>query len=384
MKIVAIESFPYRLPVRRDFKWAGLRGALGNFVLVRVRTEDGIVGYGEAVPLPDWGGESGRRAGETLRTVITLIEDVLAPVLIGTDATAVTAARRAMDRAAVGNSYAKCAVEMALFDAWGKKVGLPVHRLLGGAVRDSVPIAHMVGLMPEDDAVEEAIAAIADGLGALQIKGGVDPARDVRLIGRLRREFGPEVLLRLDANQGYGAGGDARRWVARLAEAGADCVEQPSRSLAGMAEVTAHSPIPVIADESCWDIGDAQQVVAARGADRISIYLAKAGGFIGAMRVAAVAEAAGLACDVNGSIESAIGNAANVQFALAAPAVSMPGVIPMSAPAGRHPCKVGGHYFEDDVISEPFPFADGAILPLTGPGLGIEVDEAKLARFRVA
>ena len=88
-----------------------------------------------------------------------------------------------------------------------------------------------------------------------------------------------------------------------------------------------------------------------------------------------------MACDVNGSIESAIGNAANLHFALSQPAVSLASVIPVSAPAGKHPYKVAGRYYEDDVANNPFAVAGGSLLPLEGPGLGIDVDEARLASF---
>ena len=382
MKIRSIEASAFRLPPRRDFKWAGLNVDLGGFVLVRVMTDDGLVGYGEATPLPDWGGDFGRRSGETLATVISLVNGIFAPVLVGTDPTAVTAARRSMDRLAVGNSYAKCAIDIALHDLWGKSVGQPIYRLLGGAVRDCVPVAHMIGLMNEPEAIKEGIAAVVDGVRALQIKGGVDPERDVRLVRTLRKELGSVVTLRLDANQGYGNAKQASSVVDRLTAAGVDLVEQPTAGLSFLAEVTAKATVPIIADESCWDVNDALDVVRHRAADCLSIYLAKAGGFVGARAVAAVAEAQRMPCDINGSIESAIGNAANTHFVLAQPAVSLASVIPISAPAGAHPCRVAGRYYEDDVISEAFAVRDGALLPLDRPGLGIEIDEARLARYR--
>jgi hypothetical protein len=211
LKITAITAFPFRLPVRRDFKWAGLIADLGGFVAVRVETEGGVTGFGEATPLPDWGGDWGRRCGETQASVVQMIEQVLAPALVGLDATAVTAARAAMDRVLIGNSYAKCAIDIALHDAWGKIVGQPVYKLLGGAVRPSVPVAHMIGLMHEAEALDEGLGAVADGVQALQIKGGVDLARDVRLVAALRRELGPDITLRLDANQGYGHGKAPRK-----------------------------------------------------------------------------------------------------------------------------------------------------------------------------
>ncbi|HWU64162.1 MAG TPA: enolase C-terminal domain-like protein [Ensifer sp.] len=382
MKISRIEAFPFRLTPRRDFKWAGLRIDLGGFVAIRIETDEGLVGWGEATPLPDWGGAAGRRSGETQATVVAIIRDVIAPVLIGTDPTSVTAARSAMDKAVIGNSYAKCAVDIALHDIWGKSVGLPIYKLLGGAVRESVKVAHMVGLMGDAEAMEEAVGAIGDGLGALQIKGGVDPERDIRLIGALRKELGDAVQLRLDANQGYRDGKNASVIVQRLKDAGATAVEQPGANLAAMVEVTRNATIPVMADESCWDIVDAIDLAAVRGADWISIYLAKSGGILGARKVGVFAEALNMRCDVNGSIESAIGNAANLHFALATPSVQLPCVIPVSAPAGTHPYRIGGNYYEDDVVMTPFEVRDGAMLPIDRPGLGIEIDEDKLNRYR--
>lgn len=382
MKITGIEAIPFSLPVRREFRWNGLQQGLGHFVLLRVTTDTGLTGHGEAVPLPDWGGDFGRRAGETRETVRSIVESQLAPALIGRDPCNIAEAAAAMERVVVGHTYAKCAVEMALHDIWGKALGQPVYRLLGGEVRDRVQIAHMVGLMPHDDAVAEAEAAAADGIRALQIKGGENAERDVALVRALRARLGPEMLLRLDANQGYANSKTALAVLSRFATNELSFVEQPVCGLAHMAAVTGGTSIPVVADESCWTPRDALDLVGARAADCISIYLAKAGGLRAAGAVAAIAEAAGLACDVNGSIESGVGNAANVHFALSRPAVTLPAVIPVSAPKGKHPCRVGGAYFEDDIIVETFPYKAGGIRPPDGPGLGITIDEHKLAAFR--
>ena len=382
MKVVSVEAIPFSLPVRRDFRWNGLLQGLGRFVLIRISTDTGLVGYGEAVPLPDWGGDFGRRAGETRETVTAVVSGQLAPAVMGRDPCAIAEAVAAMDRVVVGHTYAKCAVEMALHDLWGKAVGQPLYRLLGGAVRDAVPVAHMVGLMGQDEAVAESVAAVSDGMRALQIKGGEDSARDVSLIRELRRQLGPGILLRLDANQGYGTAKRALNVLASFTAGELDYLEQPVRGLAHMAAVTRNAAIPVVADESCWTPRDALDVVQMEAADCISIYLAKAGGLRAAGAVAAIAEAAHLPCDVNGSIESGVGNAANVHFALSSAAVTLPAVIPVSAPAGCHPCRVGGNYFEDDIITEAFPYRDGKIRPPEGLGLGIEIDESKLEKFR--
>lgn len=382
MKITSIKAIPFSLPVRRDFRWASLRAGLGSFVAVKVHTDEGLVGLGEATPLPDWGGDFGRRSGETQVSVAHVVEHVISPALVGLDPTEIESAHIAMDGVLRGNSYARAAVDIALHDLWGKAAGLPLYRLLGGKVRRSVTVAHMVGIMPLDAAVDEAEAAVADGIRALQIKAGVDAQRDIRLVGVLRERLDGDVVIRVDANQGYVRAKAAIPIINEMERHGIDFIEQPVMGHAEMAKVTAAVSTPVIADESCWDPHEALDLVAANAADIISIYLAKAGGICPARKVAAIAEAAGLRCDVNGSIESGIGNAANVHFALATRPIEVPAVIPVNAPAGRASLSVGGTYYEDDVVTDAFPVEDGRLLPLERPGLGIELDEEKLERFR--
>ena len=383
MRIEQIEAVPFRLPLRRDFRWASLRVSLGGFVLLRVHTDDGLVGLGEATPLADWGGDHQRHGGETLRTVASMLTDVIGPTLIGIDPLAYANLPAVMDKVLRGNSYAKAATDMAIHDLAGKALGVPVHRLLGGPVRDRVPVAHMLGIMDWDEALAEAEAAIADGVHSLQIKGGENADRDIALVTELRRRLGPSVLLRLDANQGYRRAKNAIQYLAPLPPGTIDFLEQPAEGLEEMAAATAGLGIPIVADESCWDPWDALEVTRIRAADVISVYLAKAGGLTRARLVAAIAATAGLPCDVNGSIESGVGNAANVQFALATPNCTLPCVIPISAPAGRHPCRVAGHYYDDDIITEPFRFEGGCLLPLDRPGLGVDIDQAKLDRYRI-
>lgn len=382
MKITDIEAIPFRLPLRRELLWAGLKVELGAFVLVRMHTDSNHVGIGEATPLPDWGGDHHIHGGETTDTVCHMVRDVMAPALAGLDPLAYEATRCSLDSIVKGNSYAKAAIDMALLDLAGKACGLPIHRLLGGPHRPEVPVAHMVGIMPFDDAISEAEAAVADGVRALQVKGGVDPQRDVQLIMELRNRLGPGIHLRLDANQGYQRSKRAVRHLRDLPPGALDLLEQPVEGLEEMSRATRNLEIDVMADETCWSPHDALQVIAAGAADAISVYVAKAGGISAARLVGAIAHAAGLPTDINGSIESGVGNAANVQTALATLSCSLSCVIPISAPAGTHPYAVAGRYYDDDIITEPFPVRNGSLLPLDSPGLGVVVDEDKLSRYR--
>jgi L-alanine-DL-glutamate epimerase-like enolase superfamily enzyme len=381
-RITRIEAIPVALPLRREWLWRGLGEPLGRWVIVRVHAESGLIGLGEATPLADWGGDHGRYYGETPATVIHLVHDVFEPLLRSLDPFDIQLAIDRMDVAVRGHFYAKAAIEMALHDLRGRIAGEPLYRLLGGRAHPGVPVAHMIGIMPTDEATDEAQAAIAEGARALQVKGTGEPDRDIELIRRLRTTLGEGIVLRLDANEGYRDTKLAIRTVQRLGDAGVDFVEQPTQGIERMAQVCAAVDVPIVADESCWQPEDAAQIGARRAADAISIYLAKSGGIARAQRVAAVADAFGLPCDVNGSLESGVGNAANLHFALATPAVRLACVIPVSAPAGTGPATVG-RYYADDLVTRAFEFADGALLPLDGPGLGIELDEEKLDAYRL-
>jgi muconate cycloisomerase len=138
-----------------------------------------------------------------------------------------------------------------------------------------------------------------------------------------------------------------------------------------------------MADESAWNAHDVIQILAENAVQIVSIYTTKAGGLYKAMQVGAVCQAAGIICNVNGSIETGIGNLANVQLAAASPAVTLSCVIPVSVPAEHVGDRAGGIYYKDDFLTEPMGFEDGAIVVPSGPGMGIDVDMAKLEKYRV-
>jgi muconate cycloisomerase len=350
-------------------------------VLARVTVEGGE-GWGEVVGLRDWGDVDGRRHGETPETIAAIVHEQLAPVVLG-ESLDVAEIRPRLDHHVVGHPYAKALVEMAVLDLAGRILQAPVHALLGGRVRDRVPVAHMIGLMGNDEAVEEASGAVADGVRALQVKGGRSVRRDVELIRSIREKLGDGVLLRLDANGGYRPGPEARRALAQLADAGVDLVEQPVLGLEALANVTATAPIPIIADEACWTPADALELIARQAVNAISIYVGKAGGVRAARDMGAIAAAARMPHDVNGALELGIGNAANLHLALATPAELLPCVIPVNAPADSHTGATAGRYFEDDVVATSFAFEDGTLLALDEPGLGVAVDTDKVDHYAV-
>ncbi len=385
-RIVGIECVPIALPLRQDWRWRGQERELGHWVIVRLKTDGGVEGLGEATPLADWGGDRGRMYGETPTTVCHFVSEYFAPVLKGLSVWDGEEARRRMDGVVRGHPYAKAAIDMALFDACGKLAQQPVWRLLGGRFRASVPIAHMLGLMEVADALEEAARAIDDGVRAFQVKSSGDLQRDVSLILALREQTPTGTLLRLDANQGYRALDDKRADAAvrQLEDAGMDAIEQPTEGLERMARMRAAARVPVVADESCWGPADVLEIARARAADAISIYVAKAGGLSRAREVATLAGLHGMPCDVNGSLEAGIGNAASVHLAIACPSITLPAVIPVTTIAGDEHPVVAGRYYTDDIVTRSFRFVDGSLELDDAPGLGVEIDEEKLERYRCA
>ena len=383
LPIESIETFVVRIATRADFRWNGLARPLGEVFVVRV-TSGEHVGYGETVPLPDWGGPSGVPFGESPQIDEVVIHELVAPVILGRDAAEIGRRRAEIHAAILGYPYAIGALDIALHDLKARALGVPIYELLGGRRRDAVSIAHMIGLMSIDEALTEAEGALAEGCIAFQVKGGPDGDRDVELVGRLRELAGPDVALRLDANCGYGDWKRGLSTVRRLADAGATLVEQPVGGFDDLCRITELAPVAIVADELCWSPADALRLVERSAVDALSVYVAKAGGLSEAATVGRVAAAARLPHDLNGSLEAGIGNAASLQVALATEATLLPCVIPVNGPANDLPSKVLGRYFVDDVIADAFVLHDGCVRPSDEPGLGIEVDVDKLERFTIS
>ena len=381
--IRAIETIHVALPNRRSHKFAGQTEEIGGYVITRMQGDDGNVGWGEAPVLKDWSGDFGRYFGETPATTMLMIDRYLAPVVIGLEADNFVELHARMDGMIKGYPYAKAAVELAAYDLAGRSRGVPVYKLLGGKVRDRIPVAHSIGLIPIDEGVEEVRQVIGEGVRTIKLKVGVEPARDVELVRRVREAVGPDIDICADANCGYRSPGEAIQIIREMEKQRLIYIEQPVAGVERIAKVARAVDTPIMADESAWNAHDVLEFIEHRAADIVSIYTTKPGGLYRAMQVAAVAEAAGMPCNVNGSIETGIGNLANVHLAAAAAPVTFDCVVPVSTPAEAQRGQLAGIYYTDDLIEEPFAFADGRIAVPEAPGMGIEVDEEKIERYRI-
>src|SRR5499426_4547009 len=197
MKIAAVRVIQADIPVVRPHKMSFTTLDAMQFVFVRMETADGLVGWGEAACLggPTWSEESSESVAAT-------IERYIAPWLVGREATGIEPVAREMARRVQGNPFARAAVEMALWDLNGRALGVPVHRLVGGRVRDRVPLSWSLAVADGDAEIDEARAKVAAGHRIFKVKTGALPwAEDVARVRRLREVIGPGVSLRVDANQ---------------------------------------------------------------------------------------------------------------------------------------------------------------------------------------
>jgi o-succinylbenzoate synthase len=320
-------------------------------VIVTLVAEDGTVGLGEASPLPFF-------TGETVESILVQLERHFLPLLIGRSPFELNAILLDLDRLPA-NTSAKAAIDVALHDLQGKLLGRPVVDLLGGPVRERVPLTFPIGIEPVPEAVAKAEAAVERGIGTLKLKIGRDPAADVERVGAIREAVGPRVKLRVDANAGYTVP-VAVRLLDRLAALEPEYVEQPVAAWdrAGLAEVRRATGLPIMADESLHDLRDAVELIERGAADIFAIKLIKTGGLSQARAIAALAAAHRIDIVVISPFETQVGAAAGLALALAAPT------------AGRaHELRVFESQPED--ADTEIRVERGQIIPSRAPGLGV-------------
>jgi muconate cycloisomerase len=384
MQITGCEVFLVALPSRREHTWASkMETPIGHHAIVRLDTDEGLSGWGEAPAIATWGGAHGRHYGETPETVKHLVEAYLVPAVRGVDPAELAVVHARMDKVVKGSPYAKAAVDIACHDLAGKAQGVPVSTLLGGRLRDGIEVAHSLGIMEIDRCVAEAEQAIAEGARTIKCKTGLDPERDVELVRRLRDTVGDDVRIRVDGNEGYATVTEAVETTKRQEEFGIFLCEQPVAGAKALARVAERIDTPVMADESAWTALDVLELHELGAAECFSCYVTKPGGLYRARQQAELAAALGVYHDIGGSIEMGIGNAANLHLGAAMPLATLPSVCPVTRPEGSAGPEIAGVYYLDDVVTEPFRFENGRVMVPDGPGLGVEVDLEKLARYAV-
>jgi muconate cycloisomerase len=366
LTIRRVDAIPVALPLAKPMKMAGVTIAHAHNLLVRIEAEDGTVGWGEAASAPTM-------TGDTLGGLVAAVRDHLGPLLLGRDAWMRPALCRALKAALIGNTGAHSALEMALIDLAGQAAGVPAADLVGGAVRAAVPPMWLLGNATAEQDIAEAHAKESEGFHFFKLKIGVKPlAAEIAGTLALREALGPDIPLCADANCGLTLAA-ARRYADATRAAQLLFLEQPlgHADLAGLAALTRVAPLPIGADEGIHAISDVEAHARA-GAGGVSLKLIKLGGIAAAIEAAMRCERLGLSVNVAVKIaESSIGSAAAVHFACAVPAIDW-GV------------SLTHFYLAEDIVHRPLRLRDGTVSLPTGPGLGVEVDEDAVSRFRLA
>jgi muconate cycloisomerase len=370
------------LPTRRPHKWTGIgKNKIGHYPIIRLGSDDGIVGFGEAPVLPTWGGDYGRYFGEDIFTTIHVVKDVLFPVIKDENPMHLRKLLADMDSVIVGFPYAKAAIDMAMHDMIGKELGKPVYEYLGGRHKGLL-VCHSIGLMDPEASAREARLAVREGIRAIKIKIGMGKKHDVATVQAVRSAVGSKILLSVDANRGYTNNEEAIEAIKLMEKHDLTFVEQPVEGIRNLAKISKSVDVPIIADESAWSIQDALDILEMKAARGISVYTTKPGGLHRAKNILDLCGRERLMCNINGSCETGVGNAANIHLGASSDAINMPCVVPVTNIEGKEQTKVAGVFYRDDIILEPFKYENGYIYPNRKPGFGIALDEEKLERYR--
>jgi L-alanine-DL-glutamate epimerase-like enolase superfamily enzyme len=363
VRITGVEAIPFALPYVRAPRFASGAVTTADNVLVRVHTDAGLVGQAEAQPRP-------YTYGETQASIVAAVNGTLADALNGLDPLRLELIAERCSRVA-GNYVARGAVDLAVWDLAGQILGCPCHTLLG-AFADSVAAAHMVSFGAPAEMAEDAIAIHERyGVRTFKVKVGRDPALDVAAT-RAIREALPDADLYVDANRGWSYDHAVRAGDA-LAELGVRAIEEPIavEDRAGRRRLAERWAVPLAGDESCISLAHVDRTLEEGAVRVVSIKTARTG-FTESRRILDLCLARNVPAVVGSQYEGAIGALATLTFAAA-----------FAATASR-PAEITNFLDLGDDLAVAAPqIRDGRATVPAAPGLGIEVDEDRLRRYRV-
>ena len=353
MVIRDIQIGALSLPLARPFKTALRTVDRVEDVAVRILTDSGEVGYGEAPP-------TAVITGDTTGSILCAVREFIRPALIGMDVEDLEGIQRRLHACVLHNTSAKAAVDMAVYDLWAKRWNAPLWKLLGGA-RPSFETDITISVNPIDQMVTDSLDAVRRGYHILKIKVGKEGKGDVERIAAIRKAVGPKVALRVDANQGW----SPRQSVAiitALEDRGLDIdlVEQPvpAGDLDGLRYVTQRVQTAILADEAVFSPADAVKIITTGAADLLNIKLMKTGGIWQALKLCGIAESYGVSCMTGCMLESKLAVTAAAHLCCGQSVVTMADL------DGPSLCAI-----------DPFeggPIFDEALVTMTdAPGLGI-------------
>ncbi len=312
MKITEIKLGKISVPLRVPFKTALRSVSSVEDIVVEVHTDTGAVGYGEAPP-------TGAITGDTTGAILGALQDHIIKTVVGREVDDFEELMLALNKCIVGNTSAKAAMDMALWDLYGQLYKIPVYKLLGGS-RKEIITDITISVNDPDEMARDAVDAVRRGYDTLKIKVGAHPELDVARLTAVRQAIGSDTRIRIDANQGWEPK-QAVRLLNQMQEKGLDIefVEQPVKAhdIDGLKYVTERSYVPVLADESVFSPEDAVRIMQTRAADLVNIKLMKCGGLYNALKIVSAAEVYGVECMIGCMLEAKISVNAAVHLACA-------------------------------------------------------------------
>jgi muconate cycloisomerase len=366
LRVEAVETFLVDLPIIRPHRLSVATMKAQTLTIIRILCSDGITGIGEGTTI---GGLS--YGAESPEGIKLAIDRYIAPILKTCDPARVQETMTAIRKSIKGNNFAKCAVETALLDAWGKRVGLPVSELVGGRVRDRLPVAWTLASGDTATDIGEAQMMLERRRhNAFKLKIGLRSIEeDIAHVAAVKRALASHASVRVDVNMAW-TEVEANRGVAGLEDAGCDLVEQPVENPAALARLALRFAIPVMADESLQGPETAFALARAGAADVFAVKIAQSGGLYGAARVAAVADAACIGLYGGTMLEGAIGTVASAQLFSTFQKLAWGTEL------------FGPLLLTEEIMAEPLQYQDFELVVPSGPGLGVVLDEERVGFFR--
>jgi L-alanine-DL-glutamate epimerase-like enolase superfamily enzyme len=362
MLITHLETYAVRIPLRPERRMKSSLGehVVSEYVVVRIGTDADVDGLGEATVMPRW-------SGETVWGCQALIDRLLAPQLVGCDVREIGEIERRLDAACKHNWFAKAAIEMACWDAWGKAENRPVYELLGGACRPlDLRCRFSLGAYDLDRARQVAAERVAAGFTTIKVKVGGDADDDLHRVRAVREVIGPERGLDIDANCGWSAE-TAIHKIRALADCRLAVVEQPTPDgdYDALARVRRETGATIMADDMCFDLVHARQLALQQACDVLNVYPGKQGGIARARRMVDFAAQHQIACTIGSNLEWDIATAAMLHLVVACPNMQVE----------RFPGDaLGPSYHEFSIVRQPLAI-EGPVVSLSDrPGLGVELD----------
>ncbi|MFQ5710666.1 MAG: mandelate racemase/muconate lactonizing enzyme family protein [Candidatus Geothermarchaeales archaeon] len=375
MKVERVESRIVNIPLRRPYVFS--HGAIDAFknVVVWIYTDEGIRGVGEADVIPSV-------SEETPEGIKYVIDRYLGPLIVGKDPFDTPLILEEMDGFIPGNLAAKAGIDVALLDLKGKALNLPAYKLLGGKYKTRILVDYTIGIDTPENMAKEAVFRRNQGYSTLVVKIGHDLDTDIQRMKLVREAVGPDVNIRLDANEGYRPD-QAIKTIKRLERYDPELVEEPVKrwDLDGMAKVARAVDTPISSDESNTTLQSALQIIDSEAADILNLKITKNGGIYNCIKIAAVAEAAGIPCLVGGMTTFEITRQASRHFAACTPQVQRGYASEGCGPASQA--------LEDDIVKTPITYEDvsrmgGYVEVSHKPGLGAELDGEKIRKYVVS